>query len=598
MAIKNEIFKKGVGLSFRGKLASFRVWAPNAASVGLVGDFNAWQETPLASEGDGYWSAKVADVAPGATYQYVIHTGSGERLLRNDPRAMQMTESADGISVVPDMDFDWGGDSYAPPPKNKMVTYEMHIGTFNRVDKATTGTFHDAIEKLDHVKSLGVTTIELMPITSMDKGFGWGYSPNSIYAVESLYGGRQGLLEFVKQCHRCGLGVILDVVYNHLDGKYLWQFDGWSDNNSGGIYFYGGDRAETRWGGLRPDYGRSEVRQFILDNIKMWLVDYHIDGFRLDSTISMRNKNGLNNDPAGDIGDGWSLMGSITELAHEINPQALVIAEDFGGNEYLTKLVCDGGCGFDAQWDLSLPHCLRRALGESDYGDVAEPGSPRALGDVCYSLFLAFNGDAMQKVIFADSHDSAGNGSDRITDRDGKAEVDDNSAAAQKASILASAVALTAPGIPMLLQGQEFMQGGDFNSWRELDWGKAERFAGVVDANKHLLALRLNTYGDTGGLTSNQISIFHRNDQNRVLGYRRTDEQDNEILVIVNFTNTYIADYRVVLPFGGAWRARFNSSWPGYVKESRETKIDVLQTDEGGAVSINLRGYMVLILSR
>lgn len=585
MALKDEVFKPDVGLTFHGKHTHFRVWAPNAKSVSLSGDFNNWEEIPLKSEEDGYWHISEENVEPGTTYKYVIYTHDDEKLYRNDPRGLQLTDSSEGVSVVPDIDFDWEDDAFSASTKENTIIYEMHVGTFSRVDKATNGTFYDAIEKLDYLKQLGITTIELMPITSMSQGFGWGYAPNNLYSVENSYGGRRGFMEFVKECHKRQIGVILDVVYNHFDGDYLWRFDGWSENDSGGIYFYNDDRSKTPWG-LRPDYGRPEVRQYILDNIKMWLVDYHVDGVRLDSTIFMRNRNGYNNDPGGDLPDAWSLLGSITELAHSINENALVVCEDCSGNDYLTKPVDSGGCGFDAQWDLSLPHSLRGALAR-DFG---------SLDNLCYSLFLNFNGNYLEKVIFADSHDTAANGSDRLTDltKFGK----ENSPTAQKISILASAVALTAPGIPMILQGQEFMQGGDFNNWVELEWEKAERFSGVVLANQHLINLRLNKYGNTAGLVGGSVDIFHRNDDNSVLGYRRTDGKGSEVLVLINFSKTTIEGYNMVLPSKEPWNVDFNSSWKGYGESFAETDLEILEPDEQGSVSLDLMGYMVLILSK
>ncbi len=321
------------------------------------------------------------------------------------------------------------------------------------------------------------------------------------------------------------------------------------------------------------------MRQYILDNIKMWLTDYHVDGFRLDSTIFIRNVRGLDNSPESDLADAWKLLGSICELAHETNPQALMIAEDCAGNGKLTSPVEEGGCGFDAQWDLSLPHTLRRALGNT----------PGALNDLCYSLFLNFNNDAMQKVVFADSHDSAANGSDRITE-DAHFGTDDD-ILEQKMSVLAAAVALTVPGIPMILQGQEFMQGGSFNDWQELEWEKVDGYAAVVEANRQLINLRRDRYDETRGLTGNRISIFHRNDDNFVLGYRRDGDEDetDDVLVIVNFSETDIANYYMVLPSSGVWSVRFNCG---------HSQVEDLQTDENGGVSFALDGYAALILSK
>lgn len=583
--LDKEKFTEEVGIVFHGKETSFRVWAPNAAKVCVSGDFNDWIEQEMGREDGGYWHVNLEGVEPGAKYKYIIYTSGGERLVRNDPRGLQITDSSDGTSVVPDVEFDWGEDDFELVTKEKIVLYEMHVGTFNRVDRATTGTFYDAMEKLDYLQELGINAIELLPVTSMSQGYGWGYAPNYIYSVEGSYGGRRGLMEFVKACHRRGIGVVLDVVYNHFDGDYLWQFDGWSENGGGGIYFYNDARGNTPWG-ARPDYGRPEVRQFILDNVKMWLAEFHIDGLRLDSTIYVRNVLGYNNDPMHDIPDAWSLMTSINELAHSIGDRCLMIAEDCSANEYITKPIDVGGAGFDVQWELSLPHSLRNVL-ENKLG---------GMDDLVRSMFLRFNNDYMQKVCFADSHDSAANGGERILEQThfGK----ENDVDAREISILVSAVALTLPGMPMILNGQEFMQGGSFNEWAMLEWEKAERFGGIVLAHRHLIDFRTNKYGDTGGLVGGVVEIFHQNNDNRVLGYRRFNDAGEDVLVLVNFSNDSFDSYDVRLPGDGRWRVRFNSSWKGYSADFAEAQVDTLVAGDDGMVSLRLLGRMVMILSR
>lgn len=392
-------------------------------------------------------------------------------------------------------------------------------------------------------------------------------------------------MEFVKACHEKGIGVILDTVYNHFDGDYLWRFDGWSENDGGGIYFYNDERGVTPWG-ARPDYGRPEVRQYILDNIKMWLTDFRIDGIRMDSTIFMRNVKGYNDDPVHDIADAWSLMASANELAHSINAKALTIAEDCSANEFITKNAGDGGAGFDAQWELSLPHSLR---------DVLE-GKPWGIDNLCYSMFSRFNSDYMQKVCFADSHDSAANGGERILEQTHFGQENDTDA--RKISILVSAVALTVPGMPMILGGQEFMQGGAFNEWAMLEWEKAERFSGIVRAHSDLIDLRLNALGGTGGLIGGEIEIFHKNYDNRVLGYRRYNPCGEDVLVLINFSDESFDSYDVQLPAEGTWRVRFNSSAKLYSEDFAEAKIDEVTTGKDKMASFELRARMVLILSR
>ena len=200
---------------------------------------------------DGYWSGIVTGAVAGQEYKYLITTNDNQILKKNDPRAKQITDSDEGCSIVTsNKPFDWGKKAiaYKSPEINQQIIYEMHVGTFNRPDPGTIGTFYTAIDKLDYLNQLGVNMIELMPITSMATSNGWGYAPNYIFSIENSYGGRYGFFEFVKACHEHNIGIIVDVVYNHFFTKTdLWQIDGWSENNRGGIYFYNDDRGDTPW---------------------------------------------------------------------------------------------------------------------------------------------------------------------------------------------------------------------------------------------------------------------------------------------------------------------------------------------------------------
>lgn len=582
--------KKGLGVTLHHAGAEFRVWAPFAKAVSLVGTF---AETPieLSSENDGYWSVTVDGVEPGGTYRYRITTQDDRTLEKNDPRARAITSSDNGFSVVVGNEFDWSGDNFVTPPKNQQVIYELHIGTFNRVDAATPGTFDTAIEKLDYLQGLGVNMIELMPVTSMAFSNGWGYAPNYIFSVESMLGGRHGLMKFIKECHQRGIGVILDVVYNHFYGDTdLWQYDGWSDNGRGGIYFYNDERGDTPWGG-RPDYGRPEVRQFILDNIVMWFTEYHIDGLRIDSTIYMRNTEGRNDDPVHDIPDAWQLLGDITNVAHKLKSDAIMIAEDCAGNAYINKPTSESGCGFDAQWGLGFPHALRDVLG-------LQPDKYPSLAGIKHQLEHTFTGDPYDTIIFSDSHDTAANGSVRLTDA--VAQDHTGSLESRQKSLLADAVMLTAPGIPMLLQGAEFLQDGAFNDWKELDWKNADHYEGIVEAHRHLIALRQNRHNNTKGLLGNSIKTIHLNEENLVIGYHRWDQggAGDDTIVIVNFSNGAFDDYRLQLPLAGAWTVRFNSTWKGYGKDFPDSHVESVIVDDDNTATIKLAPYCVYVLSQ
>lgn len=586
--------KKNLGAILTGSGVEFRVWAPFAKNVSVVvnDSFNS-TETPLVSENDGHWSMLVKNVEAGQTYKYRIYTPDGRTLDRNDPRALQLTDSDVGMSVIVDPHFDWEETVVTQIPKEKQIIYEMHIGTFNRPDASTSGTFMSAIEKLDYLENLGINMIELMPITSMLASAGWGYAPNYIYAIENAYGGRHGLMEFVKACHKRGIGVIVDVVYNHFytdKQSDMWQFDGWSENGRGGIYFYNDERGDTPWGS-RPDYGRPEVKQFLLDNVAMWFADYHVDGLRLDATTYMRNTKGAEGGPDTDIADTWTLLQEMTTLAHKINPHSLMVAEDSSGNEYITKPVSEGGTGFDAQWGISFPQGIRAALGL--------PNAYAFDGNLADELKKNYNGDAFQKIVFGDSHDTAANnGAVRLNEAATPGNA--SSVFARQFDLIANAIALTAPGIPMILQGEEFLQEGSFNDWRMLEWDKTTQFAGIVLAHQHLINLRKNTYGNTIGLTGQSVNIFHEDISNHVIAYHRwmNGGPHDDVLIIINCSDQRFTDYKLYVPLPGVWHVRFNSSWKGYSSDFNETSVSSVMTDENSQISIELADFNIVILAQ
>jgi 1,4-alpha-glucan branching enzyme len=250
----------GMGAIADDRGVAFRVWAPHAEAVAVTGSFNDWSEDgePLAHEADGHWYGEVAGAKPGDEYRFLIRTPEGETLSRIDPYARAVTSSAgNGIVTASDP----VEDDFHCPPWNRLVIYEMHVGTFARRGDEP-GTFKDAIGRLGHLKRLGVNAVQIMPAAEFGGQVSWGYNPAHIFAVESTYGGPEGLRAFVRAAHAAGVAVILDVVYNHFGPSDLdlWRFDGWSENEKGGIYFYNDWRAEPPSGETRPDYGRREVR--------------------------------------------------------------------------------------------------------------------------------------------------------------------------------------------------------------------------------------------------------------------------------------------------------------------------------------------------
>jgi len=252
----------------------FTVWAPHADNVFVIGTFNKWNKTahPMDRKPDGWWSIDVPEAKHGDEYRYRI-INAGNEHLRIDPYARRVTSSV-GNSVITKPYDNKKAKDFNPPALNEIVIYELHVGTFGKQSvESGPGCLEGAIDRLTYLKELGINAVEVMPLAEFAGGYSWGYNPSNIFAVESDYGAPRTFKEFVDEAHRLGIAVIVDVVYNHFgpNDLDLWQFDGWSENDRGGIYFYNDWRAITPWGETRPDYGRKEVRDYIRDNALMWL---------------------------------------------------------------------------------------------------------------------------------------------------------------------------------------------------------------------------------------------------------------------------------------------------------------------------------------
>ena len=590
--------REGFGALPHADGTTFRVWAPAASAVSVVGTFNDWDKdaNPLQAEDNGNWAADLPHAKAGDGYKFALTTPAGE-LTRNDPYARAMTNSAGHSLVFDPSDFDWAGDNFQMPAWNDLVIYELHIGTFNVKQEGHPGTFFDVIERLDYLQSLGVNCIEIMPATEFPGAYSWGYNPSNPFALESDYGGAEGFRKLVKAAHEHGIAVILDVVYNHFGpgDLDLWQFDGWQENDGGGIYFYNDWRAETPWGHNRPDYGRPEVRRYIRDNALMWLEDYHCDGLRMDAIAFIRNVKG-EEDPGADLPDGWTLMRWVNEEIRSRQPWKITIAEDLRGNPAITAPTEHGGEGFSAQWSSSFIYPIHDALTTMEDGD-------RDMHAVSRAICTHYNGDVFQRVIYTESHDEVANGKSRLPEEIGGGDVENYFA--KKRMVLGAALTLTSPGIPMLFQGQEFLAPGSFNDTEPLQWDWAEAHAGLTQLYRDLIALRRDLRGVTPGLRGQGCHVFHVNNDAKVVAYARWDgNPEDATIVVANFANQAHQGYTLGLPARGSWTVRFNSDWQGYDHDFQNFPCygaDAQAGDYDGFAqhgSFDLAPYGVIILSR
>lgn len=546
----------GMGAIPLEKGVAFRVWAPHAQSVSVMGTFNdfAPDTHPLTSEGNGNWYGEVPAAKAGDEYKFHLINGE-QKMARIDPYARQVTNSV-GNGVIYHDDFDWGPDDYKLPSWNELVIYELHIGTFARSEEGKPGTFDDAIKRLKYLKAMGINAVEIMPVAEFAGDISWGYNPSHIFSVETAYGGPDGFKRFVKAAHEHGIGVILDVVYNHFGPSDLdiWRFDGWSENDKGGIYFYNDGRSHTPWGDTRPDYGRGEVRSYIHDNAMMWLGEFRCDGLRYDMTLYIRSISGNGGD---DIPEGWTLAQWINRDVAVRFPGKITIAEDLRSNEAITLHESHGGANFSSQWDDGFVHPIRAAI-------IAADDAHRSMHAVREALYHRFGGDAFKRMVYTESHDEVANGKARVT-----SEINAEDPAgwhALKRSTLGAGLVLTAPGIPMLFQGQTMLEDGWFQDTEAIDWSNVRKFHGVTRLYRDLIRLRLNLDGVSHGLTGQHISVHHVNDHEKVIAFLRHREGgvNDHVLVVANFSTTGWEEYEVGVPVAGQWVARFNSDWAGY----------------------------------
>ncbi len=553
----------GMGAIVQPDRVSFRVWAPNASQVFVAGDFNDWspRKTPLASEGNGFWSVDVPAARPGHEYRYRIMNGKTE-LWRLDPYARALTNSI-GNGIIVDPAFDWSDGDFQMPPWNELVIYEMHVGSFHVTEPGRPGTFQSAVAKFDYLAGLGINAIEIMPSTEFPGGYSWGYNVAHPFAVESDYGGPLGFKQFVNEAHQRGIAVFLDIVINHIgpNDNALWQYDGWYENDGGGIYFYQDWRAETPWGHTRPDYGRGEVRQYFRDNALMWLEEYHCDGLRFDATAYIRHvhgqDSGMQPDQAGDLPEGWALMRWLNEEIQARQPWKFTIAEDLKGNAWMTKDVGAGGAGFSSQWDPQFVGVIRGAI-------VGMADEHRDMHAVQAAIEARLGDDAFDRVIFTESHDEDANGQARVPET--IAPGDAESWYPKKRSTLGAGIVMTAPGVPMVFQGQEMLAGRWFHEQDPLEWGRVEQQHGIIQMYTDLFKLRRNWHNTTAGLTGPHLQVFHANDADNVIAYHRWKEggPGDSVVVVASFANVSRAGYDLGFPAAGTWRVRFNSDWQGY----------------------------------
>ncbi len=422
----------------------FRVWAPKSKSVAVkIGDDKSALE-PVAG---GWWQAEVVTAGPGTDYAYVV---DGEEAAVPDPRSQWQPQGIHGPSRILDhAAFQWSDGGWRAPVFPSAIVYELHVGTFT-----SEGTFDAAIEKLDWLKELGVTHIELLPVAAFPGKYGWGYDGVALFAPYELYGGPDGLKRLVDAAHGKGVAMLLDVVYNHFgpDGNYTGKF---------GPYLT--SLHTTPWGDAVnfEDAGSHEVRRFFIDNALMWLRHYHFDGLRLDAVTAYMDRSATN--------FMEELAREVRELEARSGRPLVLIAESDLNDPRLVTAPEAGGYGLDAAWSDDFHHALVTALtGDRsgyyvDFGllaDLAKSLESVYVYDGGYSIYRdRHHGRPVQGLPgwrflgYAQNHDQVGNRA--------RGERLEHLVGMRRAKV-AAALVLTAPFVPMLFQGEEFAASAPF----------------------------------------------------------------------------------------------------------------------------------------
>ena len=578
-----------------GTGVTFRVWAPNATSVYVPGQFNNWSTTatPLKKEltngvPDGVWSADVAGAVAGQQYKYYLNYIGGS-VWRHDPRTRWVVNSSsdDGANdiIYDPTTFNWGGDSLSPPALAGLVIYELHIGAFYDPNSGSSlpGKFTDATNRLDYLKNLGVNAVEIMPIAEFPGYYSWGYNPADPYAADNYaYGGPDGFKTLVKACHARGLAVLLDVVHNHYGPTDLdlWDFDGWTGGgNGGGIYFYQDSTLCCTPYGPRPNYSRQPVRDYIQQNFQMWLDEYHVDGFRWDTPGLMMNAGSTF------INDAATLITNITGMIQSNYPGKINIAEDVTGY------------GFDSTWDLNFHSYLTPQLAYTN-------DSSRDMTAVSYAVTnnTLFNFAAgLNRVVFLESHDIVGDLNNGVRLPTAIDTNTPNSYRARKLSTLGATLTFTAPGVPMIFEGQEMLENQPFDSSRPVNWAKTNTYSAIIQLYYDLIRLRRNLDGDVAGLEGEACSILQADNADKLIACHRwkSGTTNQDVVVVANFAGVARSNYSLSFPQAGNWYAHFNSDSTRYGTDYGNIGSSLV-TAQGanptGAITIG--PYSALVLSQ
>lgn len=595
-------------------VVTFRVWAPHARAVSVVGDFNRWSETadPMHKISNGIWEAEVSGaILEFSLYKYCITTADGNTIMKADPYGFHTETRPGTASKFYTLEgYRWQDQNWLAQRKEKNIyaspvnIYEVHAGSWRRYEDGNPLSYRDLAEQLiPYVLEMGYTHIEFMPLAEYPFDGSWGYQVTGYYSATSRYGEPKDLMYLIDQCHQNGIGVILDWVPAHFpkDAAGLYQFDGQP------CYEYEDPRKGEHkgWGTCVFNYEKEEVKSFLISNAMFWLDMYHADGLRVDAVASMLyldyerkdgewipNKNGGRENL-----EAVAFLQQLNESVFREYGDVMMIAEESTAWPMVSKPTNLGGLGFNFKWNMGWMNDVIK------YFNLDGLSRKYNHGCLTFSFFYAFS----ENFILPISHDEVVHGKGSLINKHPGNPEDPEQYREKFADFRAMLAYMYAhPGKKLLFMGSEFAQFKEWDFADQLDWGLLD-FAMHQKTKDFVRDLNL-FYRNTPALWEVDYSwegfdwLISDDNANSVLAFKRMDRDGNAIYAVLNFTKVNREKYCVGCE-EGTYRVVFNTDDKRYGGTGFGTAATV-RTKKGGMhgkpahLSLNLAGFSALYLKK